>query len=475
MKNADEWTLKERIKAHLFTEGVEKNRIVTLIIDEGQKITEPCLEYLREFLNYETNEYKLLQIVIFAQSEFAETIKKYPNLADRINLYHQLRPLDFQNMVKMIRFRLRRSTESRRAESVFTLPGLWSVYRHTRGYPRKIINLCHRCLLAMIIQNKTRVGARIVAACARHQQPDTVTAIRNRWALAFTALFVLGIVSIPAIQWFGRTSDPNPKVSARESTGESTGESIGSSIDASAREIKTAHAALKQPPVEKPVVALPMKTESTPVSSQESETKKAISATESIPVQTAQTPSNETESTVSQPATRMAQPVPAPALRSDTGSDIGSGTGDVDPPLVARISETDTPVLEPAAVHMPIQDHKTPIASMVTSPVTPTDEDLLGQAPVAYGENLSRVMQRVYGFFSPMNIAKMLEANPWISDPDILMDGDVVRFPAVATRVNFKDRPHYWIQIRETDSLAAAFRELRGLSGPGTRHPHDPL
>ena len=51
----DEWTYKERIKKYLFAEGVEKKRTVVLIIDEGQKITEPCLEYLREFLNYETN------------------------------------------------------------------------------------------------------------------------------------------------------------------------------------------------------------------------------------------------------------------------------------------------------------------------------------------------------------------------------------------------------------------------------------
>ena len=32
-----------------------KKRLVVLIIDEGQKIPEACLEILREFLNYETN------------------------------------------------------------------------------------------------------------------------------------------------------------------------------------------------------------------------------------------------------------------------------------------------------------------------------------------------------------------------------------------------------------------------------------
>ena len=62
-----DWQLKEIIKKYLFRRGVDDNKTVILIIDEGQKIPLFCLELLREFLNYETNAYKLLQIVIFAQ------------------------------------------------------------------------------------------------------------------------------------------------------------------------------------------------------------------------------------------------------------------------------------------------------------------------------------------------------------------------------------------------------------------------
>ena len=57
-KNGEsEWHLKERIKDYLFDKGVDEKRIVVLIIDEGQKIPENCLEILREFLNYETNTF----------------------------------------------------------------------------------------------------------------------------------------------------------------------------------------------------------------------------------------------------------------------------------------------------------------------------------------------------------------------------------------------------------------------------------
>ena len=70
-----EWQLKEGIKHYLFQKGVDEKKTVVLIIDEGQKLPDFGLEILREFLNYETNEAKLLQIVIFAQNEFEEMLQ----------------------------------------------------------------------------------------------------------------------------------------------------------------------------------------------------------------------------------------------------------------------------------------------------------------------------------------------------------------------------------------------------------------
>ena len=78
--NVSEWQLKENIKNYLFSKGVDEGKIVVLIIDEGQKLPDFCLEILREFLNYETNEFKLLQIVIFAQREFEQIFKRHKNL-----------------------------------------------------------------------------------------------------------------------------------------------------------------------------------------------------------------------------------------------------------------------------------------------------------------------------------------------------------------------------------------------------------
>lgn len=197
----DEWTLKERIKKHLFAEGVEKKRTVVLIIDEGQKIAESCLEYLREFLNYETNDSKLLQIVIFAQSEFIETIRKHPNFADRINLFLRLGPLNSSDTARMVRFRMNRCGNSSRVGNLFSPLALWAVHMTTQGYPRRIIHLCHKCLLAMIIQNKRRIGPRIVLACARHQRQIEPSFLARRRVVPATVFFICMAFVLSSAHW----------------------------------------------------------------------------------------------------------------------------------------------------------------------------------------------------------------------------------------------------------------------------------
>ncbi len=199
--DADPWQLKEQIKQALFRKGVDEKKTVVLIIDEGQKIPGSCLEPLREFLNYETNEHKLLQIAIFAQPEFENTLAARKNFADRINLKHTLGPMNFRDTREMIRFRLRLSSEAGQREDLFTLPGLWAVYRATGGYPRKIVHLCHQCLLAVIIQNRRRAGWFLVRSCgSRSQGKKAILGLRPAWVGLMALLALVGLAALPPLQ-----------------------------------------------------------------------------------------------------------------------------------------------------------------------------------------------------------------------------------------------------------------------------------
>jgi general secretion pathway protein A len=204
-----EWHLKERIKDYLFDKGVDEKRIVVLIIDEGQKIPENCLEILREFLNYETNNFKLLQIIIFAQKEFQTTIKKRANLFDRINLLYHLHPLNFRQTQSMINYRLSIASDSERVTSLFSFWGVAAIYMATGGYPRKIVFLCHQVILQMIIRGKKKAGWFLVRSCRRRLE---IPAFRRfGWAMGIVLIILVLGFSINAILFQQREADAHKK------------------------------------------------------------------------------------------------------------------------------------------------------------------------------------------------------------------------------------------------------------------------
>ena len=194
-----EWQLKEGIKHHLFQRGVDEKKTVVLIVDEGQKLPVFGLEILREFLNYETNESKLLQIVIFAQNEFEELLRQHPNFADRVNQFIALEPLNFRETRQMVVFRIAQASGDKPTR-LFTWPGLWAVYKATGGYPRRIITLCHQSMLTMIIQNRKKAGWFMVRSCADRVSAEG-TAGRRRVLIAASSLVALLLVAAGILEW----------------------------------------------------------------------------------------------------------------------------------------------------------------------------------------------------------------------------------------------------------------------------------
>ncbi len=152
---------KESLKKYLFQKGVEEDKTVVLIIDEGQKISEENLEVLRTLLNYETNEYKLIQLVIMAQIEFIPTITKVRNLMDRITLKYTINPLDEAEIKEMVEFRLKQAGYNKQA-NLFTDQALKLIHEQTQGYPRRIAMLCHEALKAIVMKDASVVDEEII-------------------------------------------------------------------------------------------------------------------------------------------------------------------------------------------------------------------------------------------------------------------------------------------------------------------------
>lgn len=152
---------KEALQRHLFQKGVNENKTIVLLIDEGQKITAENLEVLRTLLNYETNDYKLLQLVIMAQTELLPRVKKIHNFMDRVSLKYTINPLDQTETKQMIEFRLSHAGHNSK-NSLFSEAAVRRIYEYTQGYPRRIARLCHDCIEALIMKERAMVEENIV-------------------------------------------------------------------------------------------------------------------------------------------------------------------------------------------------------------------------------------------------------------------------------------------------------------------------
>jgi general secretion pathway protein A len=151
----------ELLEGYLFEKGVEQERTVVLLIDEAQRLSSSALELLRALLNYETNEYKLLQLILMGQMELLPRMKEMKNLWDRISLKRVIGPFDQADTEAMIAFRLRKAGYAAR-RSLFTPEGIQEIYRHSQGSPRRITTLCHDALEQLVMSDKDEVDAPMV-------------------------------------------------------------------------------------------------------------------------------------------------------------------------------------------------------------------------------------------------------------------------------------------------------------------------
>lgn len=150
----------DAIEKNLLRRNVEEGRTVVLLIDEAQKLELPCLEILRVLLNYETNEHKLLQLILLSQVEILPKLMGLKNLWDRVGLKYVLHPLDRPELKRMIEYRLREAGYW--GKPIFSRGAVKAIHRHTRGSLRKATALCHDVLERLVWEERKTAGRDLV-------------------------------------------------------------------------------------------------------------------------------------------------------------------------------------------------------------------------------------------------------------------------------------------------------------------------
>jgi general secretion pathway protein A len=166
VKGLDRLETIMEINAFLLRQA-EAGRETVLIIDEAQDLTNELLEQIRLLSNLETEDRKLLQIVLMGQPELRDRLNdpRLRQLRQRITIRYHLNPLKRGELGLYVHHRL--SISGTRGEPTFTGGALWRIFCYSKGIPRLVNAVCDKCLLAGYVQRTNRINYGLVGRAIR--------------------------------------------------------------------------------------------------------------------------------------------------------------------------------------------------------------------------------------------------------------------------------------------------------------------
>lgn len=132
---------------------------VILIIDEAQNLKGAQFDFLRELLNFESNEAKTIQIVIAGQPEIETKLATKPALVSRIILTNYLDTFTYEDMVAAIEHRIRLAGGNM---NILNDGALKALYVASRGVPREIMKIANASLLLAAVNQVKPITDEII-------------------------------------------------------------------------------------------------------------------------------------------------------------------------------------------------------------------------------------------------------------------------------------------------------------------------
>jgi type II secretory pathway predicted ATPase ExeA len=173
--NLDQRAALETRLADLFEAG--KNSV--LLVDEANLLKGDHFEVLRQLLNFEVEQAKLLQIVLAAQPDIHQklAVPKRKPLVSRITITSTLDEFTFEDMLSMIDHRLHVAGW---VGPKLTDDGAVELYERTGGVPRNIVKTCN-----LAFEMAKLMGVQVTADIIRDATASTLYEPQpsGEWAL----------------------------------------------------------------------------------------------------------------------------------------------------------------------------------------------------------------------------------------------------------------------------------------------------
>jgi general secretion pathway protein A len=159
-------TMFQELNEYLIKQ-LKQGHIVAVLIDEAQNLSDEALEGLRLLSNLETDQEKLLQIVLMGQPELNARLDQptLRQLKQRVASQCRLAPLKNEETGRYIDFRLR--AVGYRGKDLFQPDAVQQVAFYSKGIPRLINIICDNALLIAYAGFKKTVSAEIIKEVGR--------------------------------------------------------------------------------------------------------------------------------------------------------------------------------------------------------------------------------------------------------------------------------------------------------------------
>lgn len=199
-EDIDQQTLMQQLQVHLLHLAKEEKSVV-LIIDEAQALPFETLEALRLFTNLETEHKKLVQVVLFAQSELDDRLAKpeLRQLRQRISFSYKLRPLSDEEVGLYVDRRLLKAGYSQPTH-LFNTAAIKVLVKASRGIPRLVNILCHKAMMLSYGQGKKEVNRKHLGGAI--SDTDGVVATPAVGVQRVIAIATACAVAVCTLLWF---------------------------------------------------------------------------------------------------------------------------------------------------------------------------------------------------------------------------------------------------------------------------------
>ena len=146
---------------------LKQGHIVSVLVDEAQNLSDEALEGLRLLSNLETDQEKLLQIVLMGQPELERKLDQptLRQLKQRVAVQCRLDPLKDEEVGPYIDFRLR--VAGYEGKGLFHRDAVQEIAFYSKGIPRLMNIICDNALLNAYARSQETVSADIIREVAR--------------------------------------------------------------------------------------------------------------------------------------------------------------------------------------------------------------------------------------------------------------------------------------------------------------------